>query len=69
MAPVYEYECAKKHRTERYAALSTPGEPVEWVYCDECKDQKKRGHAHLVPSVTGAPKFKRGIGGFHSPNA
>lgn len=72
--PLYEYECPKGHRTERVASLATPGEPVDWIYCPECKKVRKPHRkmelARLVPSLTGPPRFKAGgAGGFYKPNA
>jgi hypothetical protein len=65
--PLYEYECPKGHRSERIAAVTTPGEPLDKVPCPTCAKRKKAIDAELVPSQTGKPKFKRGIGGFYSP--
>jgi hypothetical protein len=67
--PCYEYLCNNGHRTERVASLAAPGEPLDKIPCPECKKVKKRASAELVPSLTGKPKLKAGIGGFHNPNA
>lgn len=78
--PLYEYECKNGHRTERVASVTTPGEPLETIPCPKCPPPVvRRGRrantvkpvrAELVPSLTGAPKFKAGgVGGFYKANA
>ena len=79
--PVYEYECKQGHRTERVVFLSAGGgnEPLEKCKCEarvlfhENQEDTRvvtcGKTARLVPSRTGKPILKAGIGGFYSPNA
>lgn len=63
--PVYEYECSYGHRSERVVQMSQiKNEPVAKMKCLFC-----RLMATLVPSRTGTPILKAGIGGFFKPNA
>lgn len=64
--PLYEYLCPKGHKSERVAFITTPGEPLEIIPCPakRCKET-----AEHIPSQTGKPILKRGIGGFFKPNA
>ena len=73
--PVYEYECKNGHRTTLVLHIS---EFKESTLCTQCRIAQSEGvlpktkvpvKAKLVPSRTGPPKFKRGIGGFYKPNA
>jgi len=65
--PLYEYACSKGHKTERVViSINAPGEPLPRIPCEHkrCKEA-----AELMPSQTGTPILKRGIGGFYKPNA
>lgn len=57
--PVYEYECAKQHRTERVKSFRISDRALENDVCRKCGAPAK-----LVPSHTGHPIL---IGrGFHA---
>jgi putative FmdB family regulatory protein len=63
--PIYEYVCAKKHRTTRIVSVT---EFAEQIACSKCKQSRRKEQlAKLVVSQTAPPKFKRGVGGFHAP--
>ena len=63
--PIYEYKClAMSHRFEKYETLAEH-EKGGLRHCPGCK--KKRAVKQL-PSMTGTPILKRGIGGFHKPS-
>lgn len=69
--PVYEYECKNGHRVERILSFS---EFKETVVCEKCTEQQRDEvgpyrpvRARLVPSRTGKPILKAGVGGFYSP--
>lgn len=57
--PIYEYLCSTGHRFERIDRVK---DQKKLVYCKEC-----RTIAQLVPSRTGKPILKAGVGGFHAP--
>jgi putative FmdB family regulatory protein len=59
--PIYVYKCSAGHVTEQFRAIS---QYAEKVVCSECGKRV----AKLQPAPTGAPVFKRGSGGFYSPN-
>lgn len=75
--PLYEYLCPLGHRTERIASIAAIGEPLPSIACPKCPPPiVRRGRrantvnpvrAELVPSLTGKPKFKKGVGGFYAP--
>lgn len=69
--PLYEYKCKNGHVIEHVAPISASDEPI---VCPTCRagnrtHQGNRVMAHRIMSVTGAPKFKAGCGGFYKPNA
>jgi len=69
--PVYEFECKNGHRVEQVRSLS---EFTEVIACPECRRLRVAAHtdgrivrARLVPSMTGTPILKAGVGGFERP--
>lgn len=74
--PIYEYQCSNNHRTTLVLSIS---EFKEETPCTQCRIAQQEGklkktrvpvRAKLVPSLTGAPKFKAGgAGGFYKTNA
>lgn len=70
--PIYEYLCDRGHRFERVVTWTDYDEPISEVPCPEQAPNPQftcRRPAKLVPSKTGKPILKKGIGGFHAPNA
>lgn len=72
--PLYEFACKNGHTTERVLSLS---EFTESIVCQQCRrshrqengpDGYRAVRAVLVPSRTGTPIFKKGIGGFYNPS-
>lgn len=67
--PIYEYVCERGHLFERVVRTSA-AEPLEFVMCEHelCLHALSRKCAKLIPSQTGVPILKRGIGGFFKPS-
>lgn len=61
--PIIEYICADKHTTEKIILSAAAAEKAHCAKCDECGKTAKR----VDFSLTGAPGFVEGIGGFHKP--
>ena len=71
--PIYEFMCENGHRTTLVLHIS---EFKEETPCVRCRIAQQEGvlkrtrlpvQAKLVPSRTGTPILKRGIGGFERP--
>lgn len=70
--PLYEYKCSEGHKTIRVVHGDLTHEPKESTTCKVPIDPKEIAcglRAILVPSLTGKPILKAGIGGFYAPNA
>ena len=67
--PVYEYVCPKGHKSERVVIKVSAEEPLKTTPCTVGKCRSQFVIAELVPSQTGTPILKAGIGGFFKPNA
>ncbi|VVB51685.1 Uncharacterised protein [uncultured archaeon] len=68
--PIYVYQCRKNlaHKFERVVQVSKD-EPQATVPCEIGKCRSQFIIADLIPSRTGTPIFKKGVGGFYRPNA
>lgn len=67
--PIYEYRCIPAgHVFEKFESVGE-ADRARQGYRKDCPYCGRKRRVEQLVSRTGAPVLKRGIGGFHKPNA